>query len=166
MLQVYYGMKQLPFAALKQVYSQSLYLDSLRDYPDRPDALLQAEMDFYRYLQSSFFRTEDARCCVWMEDGQPVCALRLEPYRDGLILTGLETDPAYRGQGYAQKLVGAVLERECAKVTVYSHIDRDNRASIAVHEKCGFIKMTNFAVYLDGSASDKAFTYVRNFVNY
>lgn len=165
MLQVFYEVKQLPFGALKQVYSQSIGQQALLDYPGRPDAILQAEMDFYDYLRFSFFQTEGARCCIWTEAGRAVAALRLEPYRDGMILTGLETEPTQRGQGYARKLMLAALAQECAQMTVYSHIDRENRASIAVHEKCGFKILTNYAVYLDGSASSKADTYIRKFVN-
>jgi L-amino acid N-acyltransferase YncA len=47
---------------------------------------------------------------------------------------------------------------------VYSHIERNNLASVRAHEKCGFKKITNFAVLLDGSVSQNADTYLRKFV--
>ena len=162
MLRVITKMGQLPFGALKRIYLHSNTQAANADYPNRPDGLLQAEMDFYDYLRNDFFRVEGAYYCLWEIDGKPVSALRLEPYRDGLLLTGLETDPEQRGKGYAGALMAAALER--VDKPVYSHIERNNLASVRAHEKCGFEKVTNFAVLLDGSVSQKADTYLRKFV--
>ena len=162
MLRVVTKMGQLPFEALKQIYLQSHTKAANEDYPNRPDGLLQAEMDFYDYLRNTFFHVEGAYYCLWEEDGTPVCALRLEPYREGLLLTGLEAHPQHRGKGYATALMASALEK--VNCPVYSHIERRNAASIRVHEKCGFEKVTNFAVLLDGSVSPKADTYLRKFV--
>ncbi len=162
MLRIITKMQDLPFGQLSQVYAQSLREAAELYYPGRDDGLLQAEMDMYAYLKDTFFRISGARYCIWEENGCLLSALRLEPYKDGELLTALETHPDYRKMGYAQKLMQAVLKE--VRLDVYSHIDRDNTASAAVHQKCGFEKITNFAVYLDGSVSRKADTYRRIFV--
>ena len=43
---------------------------------------------------------------------------------------------------------------------VYSHISRDNAPSIAAHTACGFQKILDHAIYLDGSVHPDADTYV------
>lgn len=165
MLKVFQKMKNVPFSDLKAIYSQSLSESARQEYGHRHDGLLQAENDFYDYLRSVFFQTEGAMLCLWYVDDKPVSALRLEPYHDGMLLTGLETDPQNRGLGYASMLVAAAMDFVCANTTVYAHIDCANRSSIRVHKKCGFEKITNFSVFLDGSVSNKAHTYARKFVN-
>lgn len=162
MLQIISKMQDLPFRELTQVYEQSLQQAAARDYPGKDDGLLQAELDMYAYLKDTFFRIDGARYFIWEEDGHMLCALRLEPYKDGLLLTALETHPDYRNMGYAGRLMEEVLHE--VHGCIYSHIDRHNIASIVVHRKHGFEKITNFAVYLDGSVSRKADTYCRKFV--
>ena len=163
MLKVIRNINQLPFGEVMQVYLQSNLQKAKLDHFGRADGLLQAEMDFYAYLRDGFFRTDGAYYCLWEDNRQVVSALRMEPYEDGLLLTGLETHPDCRGKGYACALMAAALEQ--AQCPVYSHIDRHNFASIAVHKKCGFEKVTNFAVFLDGSVSRNADTYARKFSN-
>lgn len=112
---------------------------------------------FYRYLQEVFFRTPGARYCLWREGDQVVSALRLEPYQDGYLLNALQTHPDHRGKGYASQLMGFVV---ClSEKPVYSHIDSQNRASVAVHEKCGFQKIKDTAVLLDGTVTSRMGTY-------
>lgn len=164
MLRVIQRMDQLSFFELMQVYRESNEENARAFYPGREDGVQQAQMDFYEYLRTVFFKTPGAVYYLWEDSGHIVTALRLEPYNDGLLLTGLETDPQWRGRGYACMLMKAVLAQVQGS-TVYSHIDRQNRASIAVHRRCGFEKVNNFAVFLDGSVSRNADTYVRKFVN-
>ena len=117
---------------------------------------------FYEYLSSCFFRQKGAVYCLWLVDGQYCSALRLEPYKDGLLLTGLETAPHWRRRGYAQSLMGAALgwAEGMGHRKIYSHIRFDNRASLAVHQRLGFRKMLNHAVLLDGTVSSKIGTYL------
>lgn len=164
MLRIVNRIGDLSFLELKRIYLQSNIETAKRDYPQRDDGLLQVELDFYDYLRQVFFKTDGAYYCLWEEQGQIVSALRMEPFQDGLLVSGLETEPSCRGCGYASKLLDAALKK-AAPTTVYSHIFRDNPASIAVHQKCGFEKITNFAVFLDGSVSQKADTYCKKFVN-
>lgn len=143
------------FSQLTQVYAQTLGCSGNNN-------LLEAEQDFYQYLQDVFFVSDDAFYAVWLESEKYVCALRIEPYKDGYLLAGLETCPQQRGKGYAKALVSAVidsLKAENKPVRIYAHILKSNIASIRVHERCGFEKTADLAAYIDGSVSLNAYTY-------
>ncbi len=144
MIEVATNMNQLELSQLAAVYRESCTAEGL--------------WDMFDYLRQCFFPGGGAVYCL-RKDGVYVCVLRLEPYRDGLLLTALETAPEHRRRGYAKQLLRGVLERIHGKV--YSHIDDGNRASIAVHQACGFVKMLDHAVYLDGSVSTRAGTYLK-----
>lgn len=123
----------------------------------KPDEFEQAE-----YLRREFFRKAGDRCCLWIADGRCVSMLRLEPWRDGLLLTGLETLPEDRNHGYAAALLTAVGEylSNSGVNKVYSHIDHRNRLSIRVHEKCGFRRIADTATLLDGTVTTRMGTYL------
>ena len=87
-----------------------------------------------------------------------VSAARLEPYRDGLLLEALETAPELRGRGYAAALLRNMLESAPGTGPVYSHVDKKNAASLAVHRACGFRRILEHAVYADGSVLASACT--------
>lgn len=146
MLIVASSMRQLRFGDLSVLYNYNL----------------PQESEFYSYLYDVFFRTKGAVYCVWEEKCRYVCALRLEPYRDGLILTGLETHPDFRNMGLASKLVTESLQwaGRQGKVKVYSHIHHSNVPSVAVHLRNGFRKIDDIAVLLDGSISSTYGTYL------
>jgi len=145
MLIIARSLRQLHFGKLMDVYAESNSVGS--------KSLLQAEQDFYAYLQESFFCDPDAFYAVWEDDGSYKAALRMEPYKDGLILTGLETVSSERRKGYATLLIRSVLQwlAQQGSITVYSHINKANKASLAVHRVCGFQKLLDHAVYIDGS---------------
>lgn len=151
------NMKQLDFSQLMDVYEQSNLLSSMElDHRySKHERLLQVEQDQYAYYQQEFFSQRGAFCAVWVEQGRYASALRMEPYEDGLLLSGLETAPQLRGNGYATKLLKTTLAylRENRKLNVYSHIHRKNSASLAVHKACGFYKIADHAVFIDGSVS-------------
>ena len=154
MLIVAKGFKDFSFGKLMEVYSEG-NLENAQDlWPDESQArgIALAEQDFYNYLQQVFFRTPDARYLIWEEQGRYVSALRLEPYRDGLLLAALETAPEMRQKGYAVSLVQAALEHAGAG-KIYSHVAKGNAASLRTHEKCGFRRILNHAVYADGSVN-------------
>ena len=125
------------------------------------EQLLQAEQSFYDYLKRDFFARPEDRYCIWQEQGRYVAALRLHPYGDGLLLEALETRPEYRRRGYAERLIKAV-QMEFQPQKLYSHIGHKNAASIAVHLKCGFVKIADTARYLDGSVNAYCGTYLYN----
>ena len=152
MLKSVYALKDLQFSSLMAVYEESNRDNGEEFYPNLPpeQQLLCAEQDFYQYLRTGFFNRDGDVCCIWVENGVYVSALRLQKFEDGLLLEGLETHPQYRGRGYAKKLIAAVIEqRSCDKI--YVHISRKNIASIAAHTACGFQKIRDYARYADGS---------------
>ena len=52
-------------------------------------------------------------------------------------------------------MVQAVLARE---KKVYSHVGKRNAGSLKVHERCGFRRISEQAVYIDGSVNGKCCT--------
>lgn len=157
-LQVAEKLSQLRFSLLMDVYEEGNRENGRQMYPGLPEneQLLRAEASFYAYLTESFFKTPGAVYAMWTEQGQYVCALRLEPYQDGHLLEALETKPDHRNRGCAAALMKAVLERWPGKI--YSHVSKGNMASLAVHEKCGFQKILDHAVYIDGSVARNPWT--------
>lgn len=149
------SLRDLSFGKLMEVYAEG-NLENGRDlWPEEPEGrqMALAEQEFYQYLQQVFFRTEGARYLILEDGGRYISALRLEPYQDGLLLEALETAPAFRRKGYGESLVRAALELpEITKV--YSHVGKRNTASLRTHEKCGFVKILDHAVYADGSVND------------
>ena len=152
MLQIVRNMRELDFPALMEVYEEGNRENGEELWPELPEGLrmLRAEQAFRQYLQECFFVTPEAVCCIWRENGRYVSALRLEPYQDGLLLEALETAPGHRRKGYAAALIMAVLER-FGQQKIYSHVSKRNTASLGAHEKCGFHRIADHAVYADGS---------------
>ena len=163
MLCVIRTMGSLPFTGLMQVYERSNREQGAREWPWEPEnrQLALAEEAFYTYLSTCFFQTPEAACYLWLEQDQPVSALRCEPYRDGMILTALETDPKEEGKGYATRLLSHTLKalQEKGIQRVYVHIHRSNIASQRVHQHCGFVKTSQGGRLLDGSYSPELDTY-------
>ena len=153
------SIRDLSFSNLMGVYIEGNLENAEEFYPDLPEGqkLMQAEQDFYQYLNEVFFRTSGAVYAIWEAQGSYVSVLRLEPYRDGLLLEALETAPPSRRQGYAEKLIRAVQE-QFSNQRIYSHVSKKNAASLQVHEKCGFRRISEYAVYIDGSVNRRACT--------
>ena len=92
-----------------------------------------------------------------LETGLTADCTALGVTEDGLLLQALETHPDYRKQGCARKLMEAV-QQLLGERTVYSHVSKKNRPSLAVHRRCGFAVHKDSARYLDGSVSANAWT--------
>lgn len=161
MLQIFDRLNQLCFGELMEVYSESVAENGAEFYPNlsENEQIIQAQQDFYAYLQQDFFTKEGDTYCIWGENGKYICALRLESYQDGLLLEALETRPEYRKQGYGEKLIRSV-QALVGERKIYSHISHRNEASLAVHRKCGFEKILNYARFADGSVNDRCGTYL------
>ena len=163
MLILAHSLRELRFGELMEVYAQSNE-ETASQWPHLPGgyALTLAEQEFRQYLKEVFFPTAGALCAVWEEQGQYVSSLRLEPYRDGLLLAALETAPAHRGKGYARSLIREVQRylTQQGPVKLYSHIAKRNSASRCVHEKCGFRVVSEHAVYLNGSVDFRCDTWL------
>ena len=165
MLKVAKQLNQLAFSKLMAVYTQSNQDNGAQYYPGKTASmqLMEAEQDFYAYLQESFFRERDNCYALWEDCGRYLSAVRLERYKDGYLLAGLETNPDHRRKGYASRLICEVcdyLHRNGEK-RLYAHIEKDNTASLRTHEKCGFVKILDHAVYIDGSVSTDAVTLLK-----
>lgn len=160
MLRVFSSSRDLRFGALMEVYSDS-NLEKAEEWPDLPRgfALQLAEQDFRQYLTEVFFPVPGAMLAVWEDGGKYVCALRLEPYKDGLLLAGLETHPDHRKKGYAAALIAAV-QQYMGSTKIYSHVNKRNLASLKVHEKCGFRVISDRAVYINGSVDCRCCTFL------
>ena len=157
MLRIAKSLKELNFRTLMDVYMEGNLEKAEESALGLHQGLLQAEQDFYQYLRECFFPVPDAVYAVWEENGQYISAVRFEPYRDGILLEALETAPEHRGKGYAAKLVcAALLQLQLQKV--YSHVSKKNTASLALHERCGFVKVLDYAAYIDGSVNRNAVT--------
>ena len=151
MLRVVRCMAELPFGNLMEIYAQSNRERGAQLPGETAEQCIAlAEQEFYGYLRRCFFTCPESRYFLWDVAGRAVSAVRCESYGDGVLLTALETDPDYRGNGYAKALLTDVLQylNPC---NVYVHIQRNNGASVAVHLACGFEKIKTGARMLDGS---------------
>lgn len=155
-------LSELNFGQLMAVYREGNEENAKDFFPNVPEnqQILMAEQSFHQYLRECFFKTSGARYALWVVDGRYVSALRLEPYQDGLLLEALETHPQHRRRGYAAALIQAVLAQNPG-VKIYSHVGKRNTASIKTHEKCGFQRILEHAVYADGSVLTSACTFCR-----
>ena len=97
----------------------------------------------------------DAFYAVWVEESVYKSAARFCPYKDGYLLHSLETAPNNRRKGYACLIVTQALEHLKASgcKMVYSHVEKRNKASLALHRKCGFEIISDSATYLDGTVT-------------
>ena len=162
MLKTVYRLRDLNFSGLMTLYAEGNAENASEFYPQLEQArgILEAENDFYGYLQAVLFRTRGAVYAIWEENSVYISALRLEPYRDGFLLEALETHPDYRRMGYAGKLIREVLRwlAEQGSGPVYAHIHKGNNASLRTHLSCGFERISEQATYIDGSVTDRSCT--------
>lgn len=159
MLIVANKLNDFSFGKLMEVYIEGNLENGQHAFPDEPEGrqIALAEQDFYDYLKQVFFKTDSAQYYIWEEGGHYVSALRMEPYRDGLLLEALETAPQHRRNGHAAKLLTAAMKLTGGE-KVYSHVNKRSTASLRTHEKCGFEKILDYAVYADGSVNDRCYT--------
>ncbi len=164
MLYVARSLRELSFRKLMDVYVEANRENGARLAPQEPeDRQLQiGEDDFYSYLHDVFFQREGTFYAMWTVDEKYVSALRLEPYRDGLLLEALETVPDCRRSGFAKSLIQAVQQwlTQRGSVRLYSHVGKQNEASMRVHLQCGFQVIRDSASYLDGSVNNRACTLI------
>lgn len=163
MLELHASMKKLDMAQLKRVYSESIAADGRHSYCDYDinRQILEAEQDFYQFV-CDFLRMDQSLIAVWAVESSYKSVLRLEPYLDGFLLTGLETLPEARRKGYAFSLIEAVIAI-CPDYHIqklYSHIKRSNHPSLALHNKLGFHTCLDYAVYVDATVDCDAYTLV------
>lgn len=161
MLRICCRLNEIDITQLFTVYQETIAADGRMRLPwgSEYEQVASCQQDFYEYL-IDFLRVRGAFYALWVVDGQYQSALRVEPYRDGYLLCGLETRPECRRKGFASALVAAVLKHLGAgdDINVYAHVDKKNKASLAVHADCGFQIIADHAVYLDGSVIQSSYT--------
>ena len=144
MLKLIYSMSELDSEQLLEIYKEHHW----------------DEWDFLSYLREDFFRQPNAVYAVWLEDSVYKSAVRLERCQDGALLHSLETAPNDRRKGYACKLLIGFLDHlkttDCKRI--YSHVNKRNSASLALHKKCGFKIISDTATYLDGTVTQYSYT--------
>lgn len=165
MLKVFDRYEDIDFRQLMNVYAQLNYTEGKVKYPKLFENLqiLYAEQDFFDFLQS-FLAIKNAKYFVWVQHGRYVAALRMEPYMDGYLLEAVETMPDVRRRGHATNLINAAISymRDTSPGKIYSHVENDNEASLLVHHKCGFVILSEDAVYIDGTYHNNAYTLIYN----
>lgn len=162
MLKIIRSMHQIEFFQLTQVYEKSLWEDA-RSYPDNSsefEVVRKAEDRFYDYLMGWLYESKENMLFVWEHDGRYVSAVRLEPYKDGYLISGLETKPSEYNKGFAKQLLREVVShvRQQGNARIYSHVEKKNAASLAVHRCVGFTVIDDVAVYIDGTVTTNSFT--------
>ncbi|MBE7001375.1 MAG: GNAT family N-acetyltransferase [Ruminococcaceae bacterium] len=155
-------MNELNTEQLLAVYRDENQTKGRIFYPDASpfEQLMQVEEDFLSYLREDFFCQKDAFYAL-LDDGKSYCsAVRLEPYKDGMLLEGIATIHDKRRQGYAAQLLTDVLTflRTTRYARVYAHVAKNNIASMKLHKKCGFQEISDFAAFIDGSVSHQSCT--------
>ena len=163
MIKIISSFKELDIGQLTHVCEESIRINGRESYPGLSEnmQILQSEQDFYESVKL-YFGDNAAIFAVWMSEGVYVAALRIEPYADGFLLSCLETAPEMRRRGYAAALIqGTVscLSQQGGKL--YSHVDKKNTASLNLHMACGFERILEHAVYLDGSVYHSSCTLCR-----
>lgn len=165
MLQIATAFSELNLFALDRIYRDYLKESAGENYPDAEEeyGIILAQEDFHSYLRDWFFKEKVAFYALWASDSVCVSALRMEAYRDGLLIEALETDPEMRCRSHATALLRSAVAYADEKyhLNIYAHISKRNAASLAVHRKCGFEKVLDYAVYIDGSVSQNAITVCR-----
>lgn len=161
MLKIAKNIYELNIAQFLSVYKESSRKNGKEFYRDLSESqqIFMAEDDLVVYMRD-FFQQKDSFCALWVVDGVYKSILRIEPYSDGVLLHALETAPDARRMGYGYHLIMTVLEylqtEEYKKV--YSHIEKRNKPSLILHEKCGFQKITDSATYIDGTVTQNSCT--------
>ncbi len=149
MLKIAKTMGELDYCQLLSVYDEQL----------KTGNSYSTESDFYIDLVQ-FLSDKDQICCLWASEGRYTACVRVEPYRDGALMTCLETAPSCRRQGMGLALVTSVLQLlsrngcQCA----YVHIAKGNMSSIALHKKAGFFVISDTARLVDGTVSQNFLT--------
>ena len=169
MLKIIRSLSDLKFSQLMHVYTESNALNGASNFPnDTPEIQIhKAEVEFYHYLDSVFFRQKSSFYAVWTVGDTYTAALRIEPYSNGLLLSALETAPEARCKGYATALIRNVQEllNQQGSGMLYSHVSASNIPSLTTHKNCGFEVTKDYAVYSDGSVMHNCFTLVYKYKN-
>lgn len=149
MLKIVRNSGELDVSRLKNVYDETIIAQKL-EYSEFIEGLYD------------FLRINDVAIFIRQLENEYVCALRLEPYRQGYLISWLETRKDFRNAGHAKALLRDVLSWCCenGKVPVYTHVLKSNLRSLNVFTGCDFEITGKPAVLLDGSVSSAYHTLI------
>ena len=117
------NMGQLRFSQVAQLYEAEA---------------LEAEQALYAFLREDFF--PGGICCLWEEKGRYVAVLRLQPWKDGWLLDGLQTHRDHWRKGYASEAAAACIRvafEQFGFPAVYSYMNAKNEPSFRTAMKNG-----------------------------
>lgn len=135
---------QIDQRQLMDIYSEGNLENTEYFYPeveDKAAALQKVEAGFLKFLQDDFFAAAGNAYWIFTEGGKYISALRTSTIRPGLYyVEALETRPDCRRQGYAAKLLSAVIDalKENGSYCLCDCVRKKNTASLETHQKCGF----------------------------
>lgn len=162
MLYLARSLSQLHFGSLMAVYADANRENGREAWPEEPEMrqIQLAEEEFYRYLSQVFFKTPGAICAVWEENGtvRQRPALGAVPGRASAGSAG--NRPGAATKGLCRGLIEAVQTYLGEGGKLYSHVDKRNLPSLKTHEKCGFRRIADIAVYVDGSGEPEGLHHV------
>lgn len=157
---------------LMDIYCESNYENTDYFFPDEPDkekAVRDVESGFLNFLKTEFFTNDGNAYWILEENGVWVSALRLNLIEDGLYyLEALETPPKCRKNGYATQLLEGVIEKlkENGSFRICDCVSKKNKASIRVHEKCGFSIVSESGFdYLQNESDDRDYGFEYSFTS-
>lgn len=156
------NIEQINFDALMEIYEEGNIENGAYFFPEQSveQQHILAVQAFRKYLEEDFFKQKDAQYWIQTDGRRYISALRLEAHAEGLLMEALETRPDCRKQGFAKKLIQAVLLRLSSGTRVYSHVSKKNAASIATHLSCGFHKYLDYVPEPDGSRYEQDITFL------
>ena len=138
-------LRELDRSQLMAVYREANLENAAYFEPEARDsaqAVRRCEERFWDYLQHTFFTGPGRVYWALTQNGLWVSVLRtteVEPQR--FYLEALETHPDYRGQGFATKLLRALLQALAAAgpFELWDCVRRTNLPSIRAHRSAGFV---------------------------
>lgn len=152
-------------AGLMRVYPETMEELYQKNYEGRYDSEIEAHAaQTHEYTESiATFLAQEDRYMFAFRDGDAIAAaLRIiHMGEDNWYLEALGTAPEYRGQGIAKKLIKQTLRlmRTIPARSIVSLVRRDNEASRAVHEACGFLDTGMTAKDEEGTSVDECMVY-------
>ena len=167
LLKIARDITEISYTQMCEIYETTILADAATNFGamDSNLAVILAQQDLYGYLRQVFFKVSGARCGFWIVDDVACAALRIEPYDEGYLISGLETAPDKRRKGYAEALVRSTVAYLFAEgvLRVYAHVMKENISSMNLHSKVGFQKISEKATFIDGTVSADACTFCLKF---
>lgn len=144
MIQYFTTFDAIDLKQLMAVYKGSNEKGAQRTYPEENDYVKRLdtyESAFLKFIRDDFLSLPHSTYAVYVENGIYFSAARLiRSDQNTIYLEALETNPLYRKQGYAKKLIvqlKADLVRQGVR-ELRSNVSYSNEKSLSLHEACGF----------------------------